>query len=200
MNKTTILIICALAIIIPSITKRILSSCINKKALFYLHEHNYEDFYKLLDSFISKFVFYPFNLEYFKLNGAFMQENDSLINSQIELIDSKLKLNKEQKTDFYYKAFAYYLSKENKTKTNYFLNKIKTLKNDNLTNTANILNDVYINKGNKYLDSLLQDIKKDISKEELISKQTLIMQIYENMGDIKTANKYKKAIKEFYNN
>ena len=200
MNKITILIICALAIIIPSIVKRLLSNYINNKALFYLQKHDFDNFYKILDSFVSKFVFYPFNLEYFKLNGAFIQENDSLIKSQIELIDSKLKLNKTQKTDFYYKAFMYFLSKENKTKTNYFLKKIKTLENDKLTNTANILYDVYINKGNKYLNSLLQDIKKDINREELISKQTLIMQIYENMGDIKSANKYKKAIKEFYNN
>lgn len=201
MNKITIIIICLLAVILPSVIKKILSNYVNKKALTFLQSHDYDNFYKTLDSYIAKFALYPFNLEYFKLNGAFFQENKNMIDKQIELIDTKLKMNKSQKIEFYNKAFMYYISQENKNKCKYFLEKIGALNNDKLNNDSNIIYDIYINKGNKYLDILLNEInKKDINKEELISKQMLIMQIYENMGDIKSANKYRKIIKNFYTN
>lgn len=201
MNKTIILIICALAVVLPSIIKKVISSFINRKALTYLQAHDFINFYKTLDSFLAKFAFYPFNLEYYKLNGAFIQENKEMINSQIELIDDKIKMNLNQKIEFYYKSFMYYISQENKNKSEYFLKKIETLKDVKIINDANTIYDIYINKGNKYLNSLLDEIKnEDIKKEELISKQTLIMQIYENMGDKKSADKYKKLIKDYYNN
>lgn len=200
MNKTLI-IICAIAVILPSIIKKILASYINRRAFAYLNARDFNSFYKILSSFFAKFSLYPFNLEYFKLNGAFIQENKKMIDSQIELIDSKIKMNTSQKTEFYYKSFMYYVSQENKNKSNYFLKQITTLENEEIINNANIVYDIYINKGDRYLDTLLNEIKeKDIKKEELISKQTLIMQIYENIGDKKSANKYKKLIKEFYNN
>ena len=90
---------------------------INKltKKLMNVIGQNDSEFTKLINSFVVKMSFQPFNRDYMTLNHYIMLDDSKKVEDQFNYLDAH-KLNKNQTLNVYQKVFMYYLKKNNSIK------------------------------------------------------------------------------------
>ena len=73
------------------------------------------EFLKLINSFLVKMSFQPFNRDYMTLNHYIMLDDTKNVEDQFNYLDAH-KLNKNQTLNVYQKVFTYYIKKNNSVK------------------------------------------------------------------------------------
>lgn len=150
----------------------------------------YDEFDNQIESGFVKFVFGPYVKDYLKLNRAIVAADAKMIDERFaEII--KHRLNTKQKQDIYMKGFNYYVSLENPAKTKEYLDLVHTLSNEQIKKEADRIYDIYILKGHKYLDELLEETA-DMQDMYKGVNEFLISLMYENMGEKKKAQEYRR--------
>lgn len=138
MGKYTYLLIIGILFISVSyhFIKKYLFDKYSNELMEYLVNDDRDNFIKLLDSTMVKFVFAPFNREYMRLN-MFIMIND--LNSVVEQVDliKNMTLLAQQKLSAYRIAFQYYISIKKEAEAKHLLKTICDLvdKNNKLDNS-----------------------------------------------------------------
>ena len=68
-----------------------------------------DDFLKLLDSFVVKYLFAPYNREFMRLNNYIARGADKKVKEQISLME-KMRMNRKQRFAVYQTAFQYFIT------------------------------------------------------------------------------------------
>ncbi len=153
-----------------------------------LLEKKYKEFNIFLNSKFVKFFISKIDIINYQLSSSFLRNDVKEIEKTFTEIE-KLSIPDSILDKLNMQAFNYYVSIKNENKVSYYLEKINKSKNNQLKQEANIVYDVYIVKGSKYLDFLLDRINM---QEEIYNgaDEYLISLIYENMNDLENAKKY----------
>ncbi len=151
-----------------------------------------KEFEKKIDSFSSKLLVSSFNRDYMLLNKYFLNDEED---KAIELLDKlkNKKLNKQQRESVAMMGFSYYLGVRNSEEAKYYhdeLNVLGTIKPETL-DSINLTYEVIIEKRTDSLDKLLEDTDKLADKDKA-ANETLIAEIYHNLGDEANYKKYQR--------
>lgn len=164
-----------------------------KKFDEYLGKKNYASFDELIDSKQVRQFFPVFNINYLKLNESLIKEDMEEIDRAFDSFD--MRMNKVQKEALYKKGFYYYLGIENKEKTDLYYEQLKQL-NIKDQHTLDMMYDIYIAKGYKYLDEINDKIK-NLPQEKQMPFYALLSDMYRNKGDEEKADEYEKKVSEY---
>lgn len=187
MDKNYVLIAGVVAFAIASlffILKKIQSKNLNNLLL----SKQFAVFDKQVNSKLSKILFSKFTLLNYQLSKAFLVSDTKQIESLFVEID-RGNINPKARKNIYMQAFNYYIAANNQEQSKFYLDKIEEMKDPDFSQEANIIYDVYMNKGDQYLDLLLNKIE---NTEEVYAgiDEFLVSKIYENRNDKKKANEY----------
>lgn len=198
MDQTVLIIIVAIVIaIVLTVATYFLKIQKQNKMIVCLQNANYDEFFKLVDSFFSKMLFPRYNLEYMKLNAYILQGKEQEIEAQFDGLLHARK-NKTQTEDITMKAFNYYLGVENKKKCSELIEVIKTFTNERMVQEATILYDIFILKLGNHIDEILEMIEGMSDAQKGVNEYLLSVQ-YGNIGDKENAKKYEKLSKKHLN-
>lgn len=188
-NVILVLIFILLAILF-SITVKFVKKHYSTKIVRLLEERKFDEFDQLIETFIIKILFMPFNIDYMKLNSAILRDNKKMILQAFEKFE-KHRLNHKQKSLIYMMAFNYYVSVEDQKYAKKYLNLVIDLKDEQMVKEATRIYDIYIEKGDRYLEEILEETK-NLPVEHRGVNEFLISIMYENKKDHKKAKEYRE--------
>lgn len=193
MKYTIIAIVVVLAIVIAFIISTLKKSQY-QKIVMSLQLKDRKEFNELLNNKLTKFLFPAIFLDNLRLSDAIMRDNKGEVSKLLEKI-TKQKLSSKDKERVYSQAYNYYLSINDKGNCTEWYNKIQNLSNDRLRLEVDKTYNIYVEKGYKYLDEMLEQVEEMDPKNAGVN-EFLISLMYQNKGDAVNAKKYKKLSEE----
>ncbi len=186
----TIVVVLVLVISLPLGRRMVVNSVENS-----LLQGNFDKFDKQIKRWYIKIFIQPFNVDFLKLNRAILSEDKEMTDEMFEHFDH-VNLNEDQKEQVYYRGFQYYVTEGNRKMSDKYYDLIKDLSNEDLINYVDRLYDVYVRKGWKYLDEMIDEVQEDdgLTKDEQLEHYSMISTMYDNKGDKKNADKYMDII------
>lgn len=164
------------------------------KMLRLLSNKKFEEFDQLVERRLVRIVFDPFNLDYIKLNRYFLTQEKPEIN-KLFLKFEKTRLNYRQKDEIDLKAFNYYLSENDRIKTKKYYERIIHSDTNKMKKEVERLYNIYIEKGTKYLDDLLNETES-LEDKYKSANELLISAIYRNIGNKEKEKEYQILAKK----
>ena len=153
-----------------------------------LIDGNYEEFDKLTENRLVRFVVPLYNLDCMKLNRYQMVGDMDGINDMFKLFKSR-NLSFQQKQEIYPMAFNHYLIQGNREECEYYKKELDRVGEDELKNTIQLEYDIFIDKKTDMLEDLLQETEELEEKDRGLN-EFLIAQVYRNLGLKEEAEKY----------
>ena len=195
-----ILVIAIIFGIAYSAIKKILQNNYQNKLFRLLQEEKYDELFKELGSVKTKYFIPRFNAEYLKANAYILKGDDDGATKQFDFL-LNMRCSKVQRKDVLTKAFNYHVSMEHKQKSKEVLELIKEFNDENMTNEAQIMYDIYIMKKANHIDELLATLDSDeIPLQGKAVNEFLISLQYLNKEDEEKSKFYleesKKHMKE----
>ncbi len=184
------IVIFIIAVVVLTFAISYLKSLQYKKLVSFLEKKEFDKFDQEIDTLYTKILFPPFNVDYMKLNGAILRNDERLIDKSFAVFDNK-RLNVKQKEAVYMMAFNYYISLEDYKKAKKYVDAVNTLNNEQMKKEANRIYNIYAEKGHRYLDEMLEEVNMMDDTYKGVH-EFLIYLMYENKGDKENAEKYKK--------
>lgn len=189
MNYKYIAVFVVIAMIIALIIN-IIKKSINAKMVDCIKKDDKAGFEAIINNFWTKLIITPFNIDYMRLNYAFIKGNRKEIDSLFDSFEHK-NLSRKQRQDIYSKAFNYYLSAENKPMCKHWLDKVhEQIDNSKMLLEFDTMYDIYMEKGWKYLDEMLEDLE-DMDDMYKGPNEFLISLMYENKGEKNKAKEFR---------
>ena len=192
MNKyLPVAIVVVIFIIIATIisyTKK----AIYKKILTAIQLKDHDTFMELTNNKLTKFLFSMMYIDSLRLEEAIIRNNKKDVALYLDNL-SKQKLSEKNAENVY--GQAYYLSIGDTVMTTKWYEKIKELKNDRFKREFDRSYNIYIEKGYKYLDEMLDEVEH-MEPVNAGVHEYLISLMYANKGDKENYNKYKKLSTE----
>lgn len=152
-----------------------------KQLLSCLNQNDFEKFFSLADSRLTKLLFQPYNLEYLKLNALLMKQDAKAIDTQFDKL-LRFKLTKIQKADLLSKAFSYYLKMTNKQKCQSLLKEIQMLDDPSLTKEAQKMYAIILEGNTNYIQETEEKLRTANKEEKTYLSYLLAIQ-YKNLKD-----------------
>ena len=194
MNKyLPVAIVVVIFIIIATIisyTKK----AIYKKMLTAIQLKDHDTFMELTNNKLTKFLFSMMYIDSLRLEEAIIRNNKKDVALYLDNL-SKQKLSEKNAENVYGQAYNYYLSIGDTVMTTKLYEKIKELKNDRFKREFDRSYNIYIEKGYKYLDEMLDEVEH-MEPVNAGVHEYLISLMYANKGDKENYNKYKKLSTE----
>ncbi len=187
------IIVIVVAIFIGSIIY-FLKISTSKKLVSYLYTKNLKEFEKTLDSFSTKLLFSKKARLWWRLHEAFLKQDKKDITKYFEELDNT-RLSYTKRCELYMQAFQYFISQKDKYNSKKYLEKIQETKNDRFIEETQIVYDVYIDKSFSHLDKFLSNLEEKPQEYRGID-ELLIAEMYKNMGDMPSYNKYYSLAKQ----
>lgn len=186
---TVVVIGIAIATIISYLKKSIY-----KKMLIAMQMNNHTTFLNLTNSKLTQFLYSMMWIDSMRLEEAIMRNNKKDVAHYLDNL-SKQKLSEKNAEKVYGQAFNYYLSIGDTVMCTKWYEKIKELKNDRFKREFDRSYNIYVEKGYKFLEDMLNEIEyMEPSKAGV--HEYLISLMYANKGDAANAKKYKKLSEE----
>ena len=149
----------------------------------------FEEFDKLVDKKLVRYLVPPFNLDYMKLNEAIAAGDDKKTAELLESFRNK-RLNSEQQKAVYTHGFSFYMTKGNGDKARYYLDELGKLNVDEKDmKTMKKLYAILIEKDKKLLERTVEETER-LEGEERISNLMLLVQVYASLDDKENTEKY----------
>lgn len=109
-------------------------------------------------------------------------------------------MNKGRREQILYMAMTYYVENGNKEKCEWVLDQLKSINSDTAYGEAEKLYHVFVMKDGKYIKEMEQAFDETEDNEGKLALASFLVMQYENTGDIKASDKYKKIVKELKEN
>lgn len=153
-----------------------------------IEKKDYDSFYERIDDQECIRIIPRYNRMFIKLNVSILNHDFKRTDELFEKM-KKIYMRKNQKEELYLKGFGYYCMYD-KSKAEYYYDLLKTLKLPiDKKEFVNWMYNIYIEKGNKYLDIILNELMKLPDANKKMSYM-LLEQIYTNVHDTENAKKY----------
>lgn len=152
----------------------------------YLYNGDFDNFEKLINKWYVRYIIYPFNIDFLKLNKALLSSNDVEINQCFNGFN-KVKMTDKQAEAVYQKAFYYYLQTDSKNKLKEYYELISKLEDKHLLNSIEDIYKVYVLKDNTLLEKYLEKYNNNNNDTNALF---IIYNIYKNMNDSENYHKY----------
>ena len=192
--KYTIIAIVVVIAICVAVAVAVLKKKISQEIIIAIESGDNKKFNSLLEKKITKFVFPAAYLDSLRLNEAMIRNDVNEIDKLLEKLQ-KVKLSETDKEKIYTQAYNYYLSVKSYKKCGIWHDKIHELKNDRIINEIDKSYDIYVEKGYKYLDEMLDELEY-IDPQNRGVNEFLISLMYKNKNDKENAAKYEKLSRE----
>lgn len=193
MKYTVIGIVVVLALVIAFIIS-ILKKKQAQKIIDVIQSNDHKAFEAILEDKLTTFLFPAMYRDSLRLNEAMLRNDPNDIDKILDRL-TRARLSEKDKEKIYTQAYNYYLSTKSYKKCTIWYEKIQTLKNDRLVNEISKSYDIYVTKGYKYLDEMLEELE-DIEPSNRGVNEFLISLMYKNKGDKENALKYEKLSQE----
>lgn len=193
-NKYLIIaIVVVIGIVIATIISYLKKS-IYRKMLIAMQMGNHDSFMELTNKKSTQFLYSMMWIDSMRLEEAIMRNNKKDVAHYLDNL-SKQRLSEKNAEKVYGQAFNYYLSISDTVMCTKWYEKIKELKNDRFKREFDRSYNIYVEKGYKYLEDMLNEIEyMEPSKAGV--HEYLISLMYANKGDAANARKYKQLSKE----
>ncbi|MBQ6217699.1 MAG: hypothetical protein IJK53_09995 [Erysipelotrichaceae bacterium] len=188
MNWKITTIICLIAFFIVFFGRIVGANIVSNKLISYLYMNETEKFDQLRRSKLASTFISRFNLRYIDFSKAMMEADEKQIENSVSELE-KLPLNINQRSIIYTRCFYYYLSAENYHDAKKYYQKNYDLDPDKYNPEMDMLYDIYIKKGSRYLDELIEEYQK-ADEENKAKLAAMLSKIYENMNDKTKAEEY----------
>lgn len=152
----------------------------------YLYKGDFDNFEKLINKWYIKYLIYPFNIDFLKLNEAIVKQDRKKVDACFNEFDNKT-ITDKQKESVYQKAFFYYLQENDEKKLNKYYKLIKELEDKTLFNSIDEIYKVVVLKETEQLDKFLKLYNEN---NENTMAVFLIYNIYMNKNEKDEASKY----------
>ena len=192
--KYTIIAIVVVIAIGVAVALVVLKKKTSQNIVIAIEKGDHNEFVSILNSKLTKFLFPAAYLDSLRLNEAMIRNDVNEIDRLLEKF-AKIKLSEKDKEKIYTQAYNYYLSVKSYKKCGIWHDKIKELKNDRLINEIDKSYNIYVEKGYKYLDEMLDELE-NMEENSRGVNEFLISLMYKNKGDKQNAAKYEKLSKE----
>lgn len=184
--KNKLLTMAVVLIFIVSIIPSILSKYYLKKLTDLLLSSNFDDFYKLINSKIIKYLIPIYNREYLLLNSYIIKNDEIKIKEQYKKIFD-MKLSKKQERVIYLEGFNYFCSKNDREMIDAIYNHIQTFEEEDIKKENQRIYDICVLKKANHIEEMEEEFKNTNNKNIAMM---LYLQ-YKNINDEVNANKYK---------
>ena len=193
-NKYLIIaIVVVIGIVIATIISYLKKS-IYRKMLIAMQMGDHDSFMELTNKKSTQFLYSMMWIDSMRLEEAIMRNNKKDVAHYLDNL-SKQRLSEKNAEKVYGQAFNYYLSISDTVMCTKWYEKIKELKNDRFKREFDRSYNIYVEKGYKYLEDMLNEIEyMEPSKAGI--HEYLISLMYANKGDAANARKYKQLSKE----
>ena len=186
------------SVIMAAITVAVIINVLKKnqyiKILNCIQLRDHKGFENLCENRFTKFLFPEMYLDSLRLDEAMIRNNKSDVESCLERL-TIAKLSEKDKEKVYSQAFNYYLSCGDEKNCREWLNRIEGLQNERLIQETRRTFDIYIEKGYKYLDEMLQETS-EMEPSKAYVNEYLISLMYRNRNDKINAGKYEALAKQ----
>ncbi len=189
----TIIFVIVLLIGMP-LARRVVSNALEDPLL----QGDFAAFDRRIGKWYTKIFIPPYNRDYLTLNRDLMEGDRDTIDAMFEHFDH-VNLNKKQKQDVYLRGLEYYVSRENAALADKYYELVKGLGDEDLTQYADRLYDIYFKKGWKYLDEMLEEVSSGSLADDAqkrLETYSMISAMYQNKGDEKKSKQYVKKIED----
>ena len=169
---------------------------INKRTLFaklegLIEQGKFDEFFKRIDSPMTRLVYPDYNRTYFKLNAYMMKGDYKAANSVLDDLLSR-KTSSEQRADLVVKAFNIYISLNKTKKAKAMLDEIDQLEDAKYSSAkedCRMMYDIAILKKSNYIDQMERALDKMSGPARGRLEYLLALQ-YQNRGDMAKRNEY----------
>lgn len=194
MIKYIILSLCFIAFIYIII--RIIRNRIEYKLLNKYTNRDMDEYFNILNKFATRLFLSRYSIEYMKLNGYFLLNDDIKIDEQFKTL-YYLANNINRKNDIVLRTFHYYLDLENEERSRYYLNELNKLNNSEIYNECKMLYDILLKNESCYIENLKDKLNNmDNSDEKKKYYCYLIYLQYKYINDMENANYFLKKSEE----
>lgn len=184
-----VVIAIAIAVAIAAYKKKI-----SHDIVIAIQSNNHDEFDAILKKKSTEFLFPAAYRDSLRLNEAMIRNDVNEIDRLLEKF-SKIKISEADKEKIYTQAYNYYLSVKSYKKCGIWKDKVHELKNDQIVNEIDKSYDIYVAKGYKYLDEMIEELEY-IEPVNRGVNEFLISLMYKNKNDKENALKYEKLSKE----
>lgn len=188
-----VIVLAGFTIITPFVEGRMRKKLLDELAEL-LMSGRLDEFDQIANTKKAKRLIRPFNLDFMKLNGAIMKGNKEEIEACLDRFEN-VRLNTEQKSAVYNRAFYYYLTNAETEKAETYYKRIAENRKEDLNDEVERLYDTYVLGGFKYLQQT-EEAWEQASENMKPTLEALLAKMYENKGDIKQAEKYTELLKK----
>ena len=158
----------------------------------YLISGDYASYDSLIQKQTTKMLVPKFDIMYFNLNKAMSSIDRESVSYILSLFDDE-KITDKQKESLFSLAFNFYVSVSDKKSAKKYYDKLVILPNLQKRDNYEIVYNVYVEDGYKYLDDMLAQLK-ECSEAEKPHLCMLIAKMYENKGDLKKKKQYEDML------
>ena len=160
------------------------------KILDAIRMKDHQKFVSLCNDDLTKFLFPEMYLDTLRLDEA-MIRNDRAEISYVLAHLLKADLSERDREKIYARAYNYYLSVHEERRCREWFERIRKLKNQNLIRECSRTYNIYIEKGDRYLDEMLEELK-ETEPEKAGANEYLISLMYANRKDRANEKKYRE--------
>ena len=164
------------------------------KILDAIRMKDHKRFDELCSDRLSRFLFPEMYIDMLRLDEAMIRNDRAEISFCLARL-LKAKLPEKDREKVYAQAYNYYLSVRDERKCREWYERIQTLKNQNLIRECSRTYNVYIEKGDRYLDEMLEELK-EMEPSKAGPNEYLISLMYANRKDRKNEKKYRELAQE----
>lgn len=121
LSISLLFILVFLSFLIPVLLRR----HVWKRLFLSIDQDDFDTYFKVLDSFMSKISFPAFYRENIRLSAYITQNKEELVKKQINFMETEMRLKREEKQQILERAFYYFIDKRDKNATYDILQRIK---------------------------------------------------------------------------
>ncbi|MDY4278575.1 MAG: hypothetical protein SOX68_06430 [Faecalicoccus sp.] len=150
-----------------------------KKLSLAIDQEDFNDYFKTLDSFMSKLSFPAYYRENIRLSAYITQNKESMVKKQVRFMIEEMNLKPEEKIQVLEKAFYYFMDKKDGKEAFDILCKIQAM-NSKKYDSMKIEYEILIEKKANYIDELKKQIERiEINKGKVgQEEQNIIIGYY----------------------
>ena len=160
------------------------------KILEAIRMKDHQRFAVLCNDDLTKFLFPEMYLDTLRLDEA-MIRNDRAEISYVLARLLKADLSERDREKIYAQAYNYYLSVHDERRCREWFGRIQKLKNQSLIRECSRTYNIYIEKGDRYLDEMLEELK-ETEPEKAGANEYLISLMYANRKDRANEKKFRE--------
>lgn len=192
-NKAIIYIVIILVIfLLINFGRKYIVTSIKSDLSNYLYKGDFDNFEKLINKWYVKYLIYPFNVDFLKLNEALLKQDKKKIDESFNVFENKT-ITDKQKESVYQKAFFYYLQENDEKKLNKYYRLIKELEDKTLFNNIDDIYKIVVLKQTNELEKYLEIYEEN---NENTMAVFLLYNIYKNKKEDDKSNEYLNIFNE----